>query len=152
MGKSIALAKAPTDIFDAEEDRKLQERARAESGPVKTTLDLNSFIVFGPGYRKSTGKWLSIDSRGGIRISHDVCQQIQSECIEFRMNIAGTIVAFRPIESGGLKLRPGRASQASCTTCRAAKRHLEERGITIPARYELEWNDELQVWVGRLLK
>ncbi|HHY45742.1 MAG TPA: hypothetical protein GX506_00380 [Firmicutes bacterium] len=144
------LAAAPVDPFD-EEDRKLQERARAESGPVKTTLDLSSFIKFEPG-RSIKGKWLSVNTRGEVRISHEISKQIQTGCIELLMNAVGTIVVIREVERGGFKLWSVGKNGAACLTCRAAKRHLIGRGIKIPARYELEWDESLQVWVGRLQK
>lgn len=58
MGSEIP--RRPLD--PTEEDRKLQERARLESGPVKTTLDLDSFIVFKADLPGGTcGRWCSIN-------------------------------------------------------------------------------------------
>lgn len=148
------LAAAPVDPFD-EEDRKLQERARAESGPVKTTLDLDSFIVFKTDFPGGhCGRWCSIDKQGCIRISSAVGREITTDGIELRINKVGTILAIRAVSREGLKIHHpnGHGSKAILAKCKAAARHLEECGISLPARYELEWDDELKVWVGRLWK
>ena len=139
-----------------EEESRLEKRIREESGPVKTWLDLSEFMVFGAGRYKATSQsehWITISPRGDVRLSSRLGAHFQNgERIEVLLNRKGTILVLRPAPTG-LSFRAerpeGKKTQAKRVCCKALAEKLKELGISLPARFRAEWNDELQLWVGR---
>lgn len=128
-------------------------RKREESGPVKETLDLSQFIRFdksSAGYQGTKGKWFGVDVRGKVYISHEIGRHFEAGTkVEFYLNKKGTILVMRESEKGLPLALTGKKSMAKWVSCRALKKTLEKIGVKIPVRFDAEWNEELQAWVGR---
>ncbi|SMB97990.1 hypothetical protein SAMN00808754_2061 [Thermanaeromonas toyohensis ToBE] len=103
--------------------------------------------------KSSSAHWITISPRGDVRLSSLLGANFQDgERIELLLNKKGTILVLRPAPTG-LRFRmerpKGKKTQAKRVCCRALAEKLKELGISLPTRFRAEWNDELQLWVGR---
>lgn len=135
-----------------EEARKLEERARKESGPVKNTFDLEQFTVFDAqaGYR-GKGKWLTVDKWGAVVVSSEIGKVLPSEAtVELRLNRKGTILIMRESPTGlPAKVIYSKRGMARRIACYLLKKALLDLGVTLPVRFAATWDPELGAWVGK---
>lgn len=131
----------------------LERRKKAESGPVKETLDLNQFTRFNiksSKYRGRSGVWLSVDTRGDVGISHEIGKNYQpGTTVEFFLNKKGTILVMRPASDGIPMRNYCRKSGAKKCCCKALRNTLRDLGVELPVRFWARWDEQLQAWVGR---
>lgn len=134
------------------EDKHLEERMRQESGPVKTTLDLSQFMVFNRNsYQRGTAA-LTVKACGRVYISSALGAKLKLGAkVEFLLNRKGTILVMREAKDGFTIYRGHghERLQAKAVSCRALARTLKEMGAEFPVRFRVEWDDDLQAWVGR---
>lgn len=151
MSRMVHTGLAPYD--PADEVDKLEERKQKESGPVKTSLDLNEFLVFNgkDAFQGRRGKWLTVDKMGGVVVTHEIGKTLPVEAmVELRLNRRGNILVMKEAP-GGLPAKPiyPKRGMARRIPCAALKKTLLELGVTLPARFVAEWDEELKAWVGR---
>jgi hypothetical protein len=122
----------------------------AEPGPVKTKLDLSLFDKFdGQSVQGKRGKWMSMNVRGDITISHDIGKTLPEDAIvEFYLNRKGNILVMRQ-SLNGIALCKATRSESRRVSCIALKTRMQELDIKLPARYVTKWDEELRAWVGR---
>lgn len=145
------LAVDPLD--PAEEAAKLEERKKQESGPVKTSLALEEFMAFeASSSQNRRGKWLSVNIRGEVIVSHEIGKVLPPEAIvELLLNQAGTILVMRESPTGMLAriiYLKGRG-MARRIICHPLKKALLDLGVTLPARFAATWSEEHKAWVGK---
>lgn len=141
-------------LVDANSHREnLEQRVKEETKPVKTTLDLSLFTVFNAESRKrKAGLWMGVNQKGEVYLYEDLAEQIKAEYVELLLNKKGNILVLREAdEQKGLKLRwvkPERTG-AKAVYCRELAVRLKELGVQLPVKFKVEYDPELNVWVGK---
>lgn len=144
--------KMPLTLRDDNElsEEHLMKRIVEETSPCKTSIDLRYFIEF-TGGRGSEQRWLKVYEDGKIHFGTRVSREIEGDRLRLLINKAGTIIVLESVEKGGNLLRRYKTTGAQLNCSNAAK-HLKRVGIKLPATYRLEWDEHMEMWVGRLVK
>jgi len=134
-------------IFEKKD--RLEERIEAEKGSVKSSLDLSLFKKFDAASRKirKRANRVIIYKGGIIALSKAVTEKFPvGSSVEFLLNKKGNILVIRRAENG-IALRN---EDRPVVNCAALKNELLGKGYKIPVTYKIEWDEELDGWVGRL--
>ena len=126
--------------------------AAAKSGPVKTSLDLGSFLRFdGKNSQGRKGKWLNVNNNGGVTISSEIGKALSDGAlVELLLNRRGTILVLRESLQGiSFRRTHSKRSHGCQVSCKALKAQLMEMDIPLPVRFVAEWDEDLRAWVGR---
>lgn len=140
-GPAVGTGSAP------EEEGYWAKRAREESGPVKTMLDLTEFIRFSQSAPR--GGFIKVSS-SDITISHGIGKNYEpGAMVELLLNKKGTILVMRETQKGMPLRLAGPKSSAKRVSCRELINTLKALGVELPVRFYAEWDEELKAWVGR---
>lgn len=96
-------------------------------------------------------KMITVDKRGTVRLLSCVGSNFQpGDRVEFFLSPDKRQLAVRKVNSAsGFKLRADSKSPAKMCNCAELRSLLQGAGIELPARFEAEWDEHLQAWVGR---
>jgi len=147
------------EVYNARErERELEEKKARHSGPVKEKIDLSLFECFNITtchmYRTRHGLWITVSKNGEVRISHEIGKHYEvGATVELLLNRAGTILVMRESRNGfALKASESdnKKSLSKRFNCKDISTALEKKGIQLPVRFVVNWDDDLKAWVGRL--
>lgn len=156
-GKSSDILSMNIAPVELEERRKLEEKARKESGTVSTKLDLSLFRRFDASNQairnRRDSNWFYIDNRGNINLTVSLSEKFKDGAkVAIYLNQKCTLMVVREEPNGiplvKLSKAAPRRSIRRCT-CREIARMLEQAGVKLPTRFVAAWDDELKAWVGR---
>ncbi len=129
-----------------ETEAAFDDRAKRESSPVTTSIDLSCFTVFNKRTVRDDGT-ITVSPKGMIRLSAGIARAMKTgDTVEILLNKAVTIIAVRQ-SPDGFPIKVGK-SEGCCSSTTVAKA-LQAKEVELPAKFVTEWDENLQAWVGR---
>lgn len=98
---------------------------------------------------------ISISKNNMIRINAAAIKitpsKYRKECkVRVGIDEAQDILAIQPVEKGGYVIRDEK-SGALRLISRQIGDHLRKAGISLPAKFDASWDEDMQAWIGRLI-
>lgn len=98
---------------------------------------------------------ISISKNNMIRINAAAIKiapsKYRKECkVRVGIDDAQDILAIQPVEKGGYVIRDEK-SGALRLISRQIGDHLRKAGISLPAKFDASWDEDMQAWIGRLV-
>lgn len=110
------------------------------------TIDLSQFEEIIP-LPKPSQLAINITASGYVNLNERLRNKMQLTEVGLRVNKDGTQIILNPKTDNPFKvLKSGSIKAIECT------RKLANKGVTLPARYDAEWNEDIHMWVGSLIK
>lgn len=110
------------------------------------TIDLSQFTLIAPSPKLSLLA-ININASGNVNLSGKLKHKISSPTVGLHVFNDGTKILLDPKERESFNILKSGSIRAEEFT-----RELVSRGIILPARYTTEWNEEVQMWLGTLVK
>lgn len=90
---------------------------------------------------------INITTSGFVNLNEKLRNKMQLSEVGLSVNKDGTQIILNPQTNNPFKvLKSGSIKATECT------RRLASKGVILPARYEAEWDEDAQIWIGKLIK
>ncbi len=83
---------------------------------------------------------------GNLSLNDKLKNEISCSEIGIRVNKDGSMILIEPNKKDGYKILKSGSIRAETVT-----RELTKRGVSIPASYKLEWDNEINMWIGTII-
>ncbi len=109
-------------------------------------IDLSQFEEIMPAPKPSQLA-INITASGFVNLNEKLRTRMQLSEVGIAVNKDGTQIVLNAKTDNLFKiLKSGSIKSTECT------RKLASKGIILPARYEAEWDSDLEMWIGNLIK
>lgn len=121
--------------------------------PVRTSIDLSSFIVFNAGNSTVSSRdaaVIGVTKTGKVTLSSAIGSRYQAgEALEVLVNQTSNIIVVRQSDKGIRCRTNGKNTIGRVLSCRALTNYLTSKKIDLPIRFRAEWDDSVQGFVGK---
>lgn len=134
------------------ERRLLLKNEPVDAAPVTTTFDLSNFIVFNASNTAMSRNVsiITITKSGKVTLSSSLGAQYQTgDKLEVLINQSSSVVVVRKSDNGIRCRINGKGTVGKTITCKALTNLLTKKKIDLPLRFNAEWDESVQGFIGR---